>query len=78
VEFANHIVGLYGIPELLTDIDRGRDYSGAGGLAGDTLDWIAGAGFRDFFAQFDFPYHTAQEFRQRYLTHAARGMAAVR
>lgn len=45
----------------------------------DVLDWIGGAGFAEVFEEYDnFPYKSAHEFRQRYLTQALRGLQPVR
>jgi hypothetical protein len=42
------------------------------------LDWVASAGFEEFFKRFDMPHKTAQEYRQRYLTAAIKGMLQMR
>jgi hypothetical protein len=79
VGVADRIVELYGIPQLLTDIDKGRDFwRDGGGLIATVLDWVAGPGFEQFFDSHDLPYTSAQEFRQRHLIRGLRGMMQVR
>jgi hypothetical protein len=56
------------VDEVFADIDAGREYWREGdSVVHSVLSYITGAGFGDFFKQYDLPQTTALEFRQRHL-----------
>jgi hypothetical protein len=74
---ADRILDLYGLQELLVDIDNGREFwREGGGIVGAILEWVTGAGFDKFFERYEgkFPWRSALEFRQRFITQAMRGL----
>ena len=73
VGYGEYLVKFYGIPRFIADLDRDRDFcADRTTVVSAGLDWIANEGFREFFGEqdYDFPYNSAHEFRQRHLLHA--------
>lgn len=65
---ANHLINLAGVPEFLADLDAGRRYWDEGdSIAHSGLAWVAGPGFAQWAAGFEFPYSSAGAFRARHL-----------
>jgi hypothetical protein len=61
------------VGELIADIDAGREFWRDGdSIVHSILTWISEAGFEAFFSEYDFPYASAHEFRQRHLIHALK------
>ena len=63
---SNYVANRYGIPRLIADIDRDRDFTDEHLIAA-ILDYICNEGFEEFFSQVDMPYKTAHHFRQRHI-----------
>ena len=78
VRVADHIVQLYGIPSLLIDIDRERDFCSEGdSCVHRVLGWISEEGFEEFFSRFDFEQKSARAFRERYIVGALTSLGKI-
>ena len=80
-ELSRIIVILRGISEVLAEVDNQRSYHAteksngeSGGLVYECLNYATGAGFKEVFSEWGIEFQTAQEFRQRHITAALRGI----
>ena len=71
-EWIDYILGTYGIHRFLADLDEGRGFSEPG-IVAETLRYISRDGFADLAERHEIPFHSAREFRERFILEALRG-----
>ena len=67
------IVAMCGVSKILSEIDCQRTYGG-NGLVYEALAYATGEGFKEVFSEWGVEFQTAQEFRQRHITAALKGI----
>jgi hypothetical protein len=67
--WVDYTIGTYGIRRFLADIDEDRRYTEPGVIAA-CLRYASRDGFADLAERHDIPFHSARQFRERFILEA--------